>query len=81
MAAPVNDLLARILALQSGTADVVPKGHRTTAQWAKEWGKSVSHTHTLIRAAVDAGLMASADYRIKVGSRRGLFPVPHYFEV
>ena len=74
----MNKLLSRIKSL---AADKVPKSHKTTHQWAAQWGGlSRANAFKIIQQAIAAGLMKRKDYRVihKDGSCR---PIPHYFEV
>lgn len=68
--------LAQLQSALSEPEDKPAKGYKTTEDWAAEWGKSVSHTSKLIRAAVKRGAMVARLYRRKAGQR--LMPVPHY---
>ena len=55
----------------------VPKGWKTMAQLASEWGTSVSHAIRLIRKGIDLGTVEQRRFRIQNG-RRGVYPTWHY---
>ena len=79
MATPVNDLLRRLQAALNGEADQVPEGHRTSTQWAKQWGVCVCQARRLIAAGIKSGLMQETKHRINNG-KRGVVSTLHYFE-
>jgi hypothetical protein len=76
---PVNDLLAKLLAIKRGEPDKVPKDHLTCVQWAEKWGVRRTVAQSLIQIAVQKKLMAMKKYRVESGVR--LYPVAHYYEV
>lgn len=72
---PVS-LLRRLRRIQQ-RADVVPRGMRTSGQWAREWHMSSQHALELIRAGIRGGEIKCQHYRIRTPSGRTL-RVPHY---
>lgn len=75
--APVNALLAELLALKRGQPDKIPKDHMTCDQWAEKWGFSRHKALRLLQAGVKAGKVKTAKHRIDTGKK--VFPVVHYF--
>lgn len=53
-----------------------PKGWKTTAGWAEEIDRSVSHTRKKLRRLVDSGKWGTKTVRVLQGNR--LMPVPYY---
>jgi hypothetical protein len=79
MATPVNPLLQRLLAAHRGEPDKVPKGHKTCAQWAKEWGKKRTLAQLLIHKGVEQGLLGMEVHRVQVGNVQR--KTKHYYQL
>jgi hypothetical protein len=70
-------LLKELKAAICCQAERVPEGWKTMAQWAKEWGTSISHTIRLVRKGIDLGTIEQKKFRVPNG-RRGVYPTWHY---
>ena len=56
--------------------DQVPRGWKTSAQWAKAWRCSNSHAQHTLTAALNERTVRRRLFRVKTAS--GVRPVPHY---
>ena len=75
-----NALLKRILSAKSHAADEVPKGFKTTIQYASEWGLKASRTRVLLNSGIRDGVVEARSFRIPTGIDGKLYPVPHFRE-
>ena len=66
--------------LSRAQADQVPEGYFNVHEWAKHFDLSESRSATLIRKAVEAGIMERIDLRV-VSSNEKLASVSFYREV
>lgn len=79
MASSVNSLFKQLSDAIAGKPDVVPKGYKTTQQWANEWGISRPHANKLICAGVSQGIMGKKTLRTRRDDGRVIGTL-HYFQ-
>ena len=75
-----NALLKKILSAKSHAPDEVPKGFKTTNEYAAEWGLKASRTRDILNLGIKDGVVEAKSFRIPTGIDGRLYPVPHFRE-
>ena len=64
-----NDVLKKLWAIKARHADPIPKGYRSTEDWAKEWGIHLSTARVWLMEMDKAGKMKKLRLRFFDGKR------------
>jgi len=60
--------------------ETVPKGWKTSQQWAEEWGLAQASAQKMLQRAVHAGVMEKKMFRVYAGNRTGATRIWHWRE-